>query len=487
MSIYVGKTSTASAFPDAAKAALGDAQLRRNLHNATDTIRSKRAVCVEEIPEWEQLRGAGSTIKAHTLANLRHYLTEFESNCERAGGKVHWARDADEANAIAIHLIRQYGGNEVIKVKTMTSDEVQMNVALEAAGITAHETDLADMIVQMGGDQPSHIVVPALHRNRFEVAEIFRRKMGLPDLSDAPEDLTNAARRHLRDHFLRVKIGISGANFIIAENGAVCVVESEGNGRMCITLPEVLITLVGIEKVVPTMQDLEVFLQLLPRSATGERMNPYNSIWTGVAPGDGPQAFHVIILDNGRSALLREERERETLACIRCGACLNACPVYRETGGHAYGSIYSGPIGAILSPQLQQLEHSRSLPYASTLCGACYEVCPIKINIPEILIHLRGRITREDQNTLTGKLSPENVAMQAAAKIFLSHRRYEAVQRLARLGQIVFRKNGQLMNLPGIAGSWTRFRDLRPVPKQSFRDWWKTRNRSYSIGNLGEK
>jgi len=481
MSIRVGKTSSAPSFPAGAKTALGNAQLRRNVHHATNVIRTKRALRVEEMPDWQQLRQAASDIKAHTLAHLDHYLVEFERNCERAGGTVHWALDADEANAIAIRLIRQYGGAapgvEVIKVKTMTSDEVQMNVALEAAGIVPIETDLADMIVQMGHDEPSHIVVPALHKNRFEVAEIFRKTMDLPELTDAPEDLTNAARSYLRDRFLRVKIGLSGANFAVAETGAVCVVESEGNGRMCVTMPDVLITLVGIEKVIPTFQDLEVFLQLLPRSATGERMNPYNSLWTGVTPGDGPTAFHVILLDNGRTAQMHDERERETLACIRCGACLNACPVYRETGGHAYGSIYSGPIGAILSPQLQNLEHSRSLPYASTLCGACYEVCPVKINIPETLIHLRGRIVREDQETLAGKLAPEALAMRAAATVFLSHRRYQAAQRLARIGQLLFEDEGQLTRLPGMAGEWTRFRDLKPIPGASFRDWWKSRER----------
>jgi L-lactate dehydrogenase complex protein LldF len=400
---------------------------------------------------------------------------EFERNCELAGGKVHWARDADEANKIAIGLIQAYGATEVIKVKTMTSDEVQMNPALEAAGITPYETDLADMIVQMGHDEPSHIVVPALHRNRFEVRDLFREKMGRPELSEQPEELTGAARTFLRDRFLRVKVGISGANFAIAETGSVCVVESEGNGRMCVTLPEVLITLVGIEKVIPKFADLDVLLQLLPRSATGERMNPYNSLWTGVHAGDGPKAFHVILLDNGRTKLLHEEIERETLGCIRCGACLNACPVYRETGGHAYGSIYSGPIGAILSPQLQSMEHSRSLPYASTLCGACYEVCPVKINIPEILIHLRGRVVREEQATLSGKLGIENLAMQGAAAAFKSQGRYEAAQRLARMGQGIFKRDGQLVNLPGMAGGWTKFRDLKAIPKQSFRDWWKSR------------
>jgi L-lactate dehydrogenase complex protein LldF len=475
MSVVVGKTSSAPPFPILAHNALQNDQLRRNVHHATNVIRNKRALRVEEMPDWQQLRDTASAIKAHTLAHLDHYLVEFERNCTAAGGTVHWARDADEANTIAIGLIQQCGGNEVIKVKTMTSDEIQLNPALEHADITPYETDLADMIVQMGNDEPSHIVVPALHRNRFEIRDIFREKMSLPDLTEQPEDLTAAARTHLRDRFLNVKIGVSGANFAIAETGTVCVVESEGNGRMCLTLPDVLITLIGIEKIIPRFEDLDVFLQLLPRSATGERMNPYNSLWTGVHAGDGPRAFHVILLDNGRTKLLHEEIERETLACIRCGACLNACPVYRETGGHAYGSIYSGPIGAILSPQLQSLEHSRSLPYASTLCGACYEVCPVKINIPEILIHLRGRVVREDQATFTGKFAPENLAMQAAAAAFASQTRYEAAQRLARMGQGIFKRNGALVNLPGMAGGWTKFRDLKPIPKQSFRDWWKSR------------
>ena len=476
MSVRVGKTATAAEFPSAAKIALQNDQLRRNVHHATDVIRGKRALRVDEMPDWQALRDTASAIKAHTLKNLDHYLTEFERNCELAGGKVHWARDADEANTIAISLIREYGGTEVIKVKTMTSDEVQLNPALEAAGITPYETDLADMIVQMGHDEPSHIVVPALHRNRFEVRDLFRETMNRPELTEQPEELTGAARTYLRERFHSVKIGISGANFAIAETGGVCVVESEGNGRMCLTMPDVLITLIGIEKVIPKFEDLDVFLQLLPRSATGERMNPYNSLWTGVHVGDGPKAFHVILLDNGRTKLLHDEMERETLACIRCGACLNACPVYRETGGHAYGSIYSGPIGAILTPQLQSLEHSRSLPYASTLCGACYEVCPVKINIPEILIHLRGRVVREDQATIRGTLAIENLAMQGAAIAFKSQRRYEAAQRLAQMGQTLFRKGDQLTNLPGMAGGWTKFRDLKAIPQQSFRDWWKSRN-----------
>ncbi len=334
MSVRVGQASHAPSFPAAAKRLLADAQVRSNVRRATETIRAKRAKVVAEMADWQELRSAAHAIKEHTLRYLDFYLERFEANCTRAGGRVHWARDADEANEIVIDLIRGTGQSEVIKVKTMTSDETQLNVALEAAGITPHETDLADLIVQLGEDKPSHIVVPALHRNRAEIRAIFMRKMGLTELSDRPEDLAAAARAYLREKFLRVKVGFSGANFAIAETGSICVVESEGNGRMCVTLPEVLITMLGVEKVIPSFDDLEVFLQILPRSATGERMNPYNSIWTGVTDGDGPREFHAILLDNNRTGVLADAEARETLDCIRCGACLNACPVYRQTGGH---------------------------------------------------------------------------------------------------------------------------------------------------------
>jgi L-lactate dehydrogenase complex protein LldF len=466
----VGKADHAPAFPGAAKRLMGNTQIRQNVRRATDTIRGKRAKVVAEMADWEELREAAHAIKEHTLRYLDFYLEQFESNCTRAGGQVHWARDADEANRTVIGLLRGRGQNEVIKVKTMTSDETQLNVALQEAGITAHETDLADMIVQLGEDEPSHIVVPALHRNRAEIRQIFLKKMKLKELGDRPEDLAAAARAYLREKFLRVKAGFSGANFAIAETGSICVVESEGNGRMCLTLPEILITMLGVEKVIPCFNDLEVFLQLLPRSATGERMNPYNSIWTGVAPGDGPREFHVVLLDNNRTGVLADPEARETLDCIRCGACLNACPVYRQTGGHAYGSIYSGPIGAILSPQLQSMEHSKSLPYASSLCGACYEVCPVKIDIPEILIHLRGKLVESGYPPLA-----ERLAMKAAAVALADGDRLSAAQKLARLCQWPFEHEGQLRNLPGMLGGWTAFRDLAAIPKESFRDWWSAR------------
>ena len=285
---------------------------------------------------------------------------------------------------------------------------------------------------------PSHILVPAIHKNRAQIRDLFRRTLpdAPADLSDDPRELAEVARRHLRRLFLDAKVGISGVNFAVAETGTVSVVESEGNGRMCTTLPEVLISVMGIEKVIPTWQDLEVYLQLLPRSSTAERMNPYTSLWTGVTEGDGPREFHLVLVDNGRTNVLADEIGRQALNCIRCSACLNVCPVYERTGGHAYGSTYPGPIGAILTPMLSGLDDAGSLPYASSLCGACYEVCPVKINIPEVLVHLRGRGGQHEARTgLRGRLAPEHVAMRALARVFANRRLYEAAQRAGRLGQ----------------------------------------------------
>jgi L-lactate dehydrogenase complex protein LldF len=319
-----------------------------------------------------------------------------------------------------------------------------------------------------------------LHKNCQQIREIFQREMNLPNLGESPQELADAARRFLREKFLRVQTAISGANFLIAETGGVCVVESEGNGRKCLTLPRTLITVAGIDKVVPRFQDLEVLLQTLPRRATGERMNPYNSLWTGVHPQDGPRAFHVILLDNGRTDVLSDEQGRETLHCIRCGACQNACPVYRQTGGHAYGSVYAGPIGAILTPQLQKMEHAQSLPHASSLCGACYEVCPVKINIPEVLIHLRNRVVAKKTAGLGPLGSPEALAMKMMSLIFQSKRRFRAAQRLGRMAESpLTQRDGAgerwISWLPGMLGGWTQVRDLRATPKQSFREWFENR------------
>jgi L-lactate dehydrogenase complex protein LldF len=440
--------------------------------------------------DWQQLREAGRALKERVLRHLDTYLLELEASVQRAGGQVHWARNATEANAIIAQIVATHDAREVIKVKSLTTDEIKLNEALAQRGIAAIETDLAELIIQLAGETSSHILVPAIHKNRAEIREIFLRRLierGLvpgprellgtevDELSDEPHELAAVARAYLRSKFLSTKVAISGANFAVAETGTICVVESEGNGRMCVTLPPVLISVMGIEKVIPTWQDLEVFLQLLPRSSTGERMNPYTSLWTGVYEGDGPQEFHLVILDNGRTQVLADTVGRQALNCIRCSACLNICPVYERTGGHAYHSVYPGPIGAILTPQLLGVEKASSLPYASSLCGACYDVCPVKINIPEVLLYLRGRVVQKRQEGPLGGLSPENVAMKLMARTFADPKQYEQAQRLAKLGQWPFVHEGAITDLPGPLGGWTTVRDLPPVPKQSFREWWRSR------------
>jgi len=469
-------------FPTAARALLEDSQLRKNVKHATNMISGKRDRVVGELADWQQLREAGSRIREHVLANLGAYLVQFEEALTRAGGRVHWAADAAAANRIAVALVEGHAATEVLKIKSMTSEEIGLNRALEQAGIRPYETDLAELILQLGKDRPSHVVVPALHKNRQQVREIFRREMHLDQLGDQPQDLTEAARNYLRERFLRIPVAICGANFLIAETGGVCIVESEGNGRMCLTLPKVLIAIAGIDKVIPRFQDLEVFLQTLPRSATGERMNPYNSVWTGIRSGDGPQEFHVILLDNGRSPILHDLEARQTLKCIRCGACQNVCPVYRQTGGHAYGSVYAGPIGAILTPQLRPLHDAASLPYASSLCGACFEVCPVKIDIPEVLIHLRGKVVRQEQATLSGRLGVWNLGMQAAAAALGNGGRLHLAQRLGRLAQKPWvRSGGFIERLPFLLGGWTQTRDLAPLPAESFREWWAKREKKTTV------
>ena len=462
-------------FPDAARDALRDGQLRANLGHATATIRAKRAAVVSEVPDWEQLRQAGRALKAATMARLDEHLEELERQVTARGGTVHWARDAAEANRIVTELVQATGAEEVVKVKSMATQEIGLNEALEEAGIAALETDLAELIVQLGEDTPSHILVPAIHKNRAEIREIFARTIpGVdPGLTDDPRQLAMAARAHLRERFLRAEVAISGANFAVAETGTLAVVESEGNGRMCLTLPQTLITVMGIEKLVPTWRDLEVFLQLLPRSSTGERMNPYTSLWAGTTPGDGPQEFHLVLLDNGRTAVLADEVGREALHCIRCSACLNVCPVYERTGGHAYGSVYPGPIGAVLSPQLTGISHgtagnSAYLPYASSLCGACYDACPVAIDIPAILVHLRAEHVEAQQ-----RATPEAIAFRGLAQAMARPRLWRLAQRAAGLGRFLARGRPTLpAALPPPASAWTRTRDLPTPPTKTFTQQW---------------
>jgi L-lactate dehydrogenase complex protein LldF len=392
-----------SSFRDAARIALGDTQLRRNLGHATATIRDKRTRVVAEVTDWEELRDAGRAIKADVMHRLDEYLLQFEASVQGAGGHVHWARDAAEANAVVLDVARSHRASEVVKVKSLTTDEIELNDALAAGGVKAIETDFAELILQLDGDWSSHILVPAIHRNRTEIRDLFLRTIAEPPLTDDPRELAEVARLYLREKFLTAKVGVSGANFAVAETGTV-----------------------------------------VPR----------------VTDDDGPQEFHLVLLDNGRTRVLSDEIGRQALHCIRCSACLNVCPVYSRTGGHAYGSVYPGPIGAILTPQLVGVENAKSLPFASSLCGACYEVCPVKIDIPAVLLHLRAEVVRNAGST------PERTVMRSLARVFGSVRRYELAQRFARLVQRPGRR------LPGPLATWTRTRELKQLPKETFREWW---------------
>src|ERR1051325_2343958 len=369
-------------FKENAKAALADVQLRGALKNATSLFGQRRKEAAASLPNWEDLRSQARAIKDEVLSHLDRYLEEFVQNAESRGAIVHWARDAAEANSIICGLATERNARTVVKSKSMTTEETHLNDALEAAGMQVVETDLGEYIIQLAEEPPSHIIAPAIHKTRGQIAELFNAELGMP-LTDDIARLTSPARAALRDRFAAADVGISGVNFAIAETGTIVIVENEGNIRLTTSLPRIHIAVMGIEKLIPHFSDLDVFLKLLPRSGTGQRLTTYQSFITGIkrhATDEGPDELHIVLLDNGRSRMLAHPLTRQSLACIRCGACLNACPVYQQIGGHAYGSVYPGPIGAVITPQLIGIGKAAQLPYSSSLCGACREIGPGKID-----------------------------------------------------------------------------------------------------------
>lgn len=454
-----------------AQDALGNAAVTGAVARATGTISSRRDGALGEVPDWERWREQARAVKAHTLARLDEYLVQFEERATAAGARVHWARDGAEAIRILFELAGGAGDGGIVKAKSMATEEIGLNHALEERGYTPVETDLGERILQLDGQMPSHIVAPAMHLSRDDVADIFERELGV-DRTNDPAALTAIARRVLRESFARASLGISGANFGVAETGSILLLENEGNIRMCTSVPRVHVALMGIEKLVPRMEDLALFLRLLPRSGTGQRLTTYQSIITGVrADEEGPEEVHIVLLDGGRSELLRSEVDRQTLQCIRCGACQNVCPVYRAVGGHAYGAVYGGPIGAILTPHLSPADQAAELPYASSLCAACRDVCPVKIDIPRSLLRLRVRAVEEGRR---GRL--ERIGFRAWARAMETPARYRRALGSMRRAQGLALGSGPLGRaLRGAVSplrAWMAERAPRKIARRTFREIW---------------
>ena len=433
----------------------------------------KRNLLFAELPDGEALRDRAREIKEETIGNLNSYLIQLEENIVRLGGTVHWARTGNEARAIVLELARSNNVKRVVKAKSMVTEEIELNEALEQAGIEAVETDLGEYIVQLAHEKPSHILAPAVHKSKGDISELFAAKLGVANLKEA-EEMTVVARKRLREKFLTADMGITGANFGVAETGTIVLVENEGNIRLSTSVPRIHVALMGIEKLVPSLDDLAVFLKILARSASGQKMSSYVSLITGArraGEADGAGEFHLIILDNGRTRILADEEMRESLYCLRCGACLNVCPVYQKIGGHAYGSVYSGPIGSIITPAFAGLEKSKDLPFASTLCGACREICPVRIDIPRILLKLRGDWA-EGKHDNAGPPLLEKVAIKLWAFAMRHRIIYNLVFRMAAFLQGPLLEDGKLKRLPFTLSGWTQNRDFPPLARRSFRSMW---------------
>jgi L-lactate dehydrogenase complex protein LldF len=457
------------------EAAVQNGELQKRLRVLTSFV-TRRGQAFSELKDGEALRDQARAIKERVIGNLDFYLEQLESSVSKLGGKVHWAPDAESARAIILELARANNVKRVVKSKSMVTEEIELNDALEEDGIEAVETDLGEYIVQLANEKPSHILAPAIHKSKEDISDLFAHELGTENLKQ-PEELTAAARKELREKFCTAEMGITGANFAVAETGTIVLVENEGNIRLSTTLPRLHVALMGIEKVVPKFDDVAVFLKILARSATGQKMSSYVSFITGTRrenETDGAQEFHLIILDNGRTRILADEEKRESLYCLRCGACLNICPVYQKIGGHAYGSVYSGPIGAIITPPLVGIEHSKDLPFASSLCGACREVCPVRINIPHVLLQLRHEWVEKRTPRAKGPGLLERLAIRTWAFTMRYPVLYNLVFRIPAFFQGPMLKNGRFTRLPFAFRGWTENRDFPAFAKKSFRSRWPT-------------
>jgi len=470
-----------AAFDEKVHRTLADANLQLAIYRATARLidHRKQAVAAAALPDYQELRTAANSIKRHTIDHLDHYLEHFEANVTAHGGKVVYCQEATEVADFVLGLAKQRGAHLIVKSKSMTTEEIDLNERLEHHKLESVETDLGEYILQLAHQRPYHIVAPALHLTRYDVGDLFARTLGVAN-ETVVEKQTLIARAVLRQKFLAADMGISGANFLVADSGAVVIVENEGNARLTTSAPKIHIAVAGIEKLIPRAQDLAVFLKLLGRSATGQALTVYTSFLSGPRRAgeiDGPEEFYVVLLDNGRSRLLADRAKRESLYCIRCGACLNHCPVYRKIGGHSFPWVYSGPIGAIITPQFLGIEREPSLPFASSLCGACAEVCPVKIDIPKVLLDLRAEAKQNEERKGVNRL--ERLAFKIWAWVMCHPRIYEmaamAAAGVAPAGNGKWLRSAPaLMNLPPVR-AWLSQRDLPPAPAASFRELWRKR------------
>ena len=457
--------------------AIQNKPLQKALVNVTDRFRTARNKASNEVADWEELRSAAREIKKKTIENLDKCLIMLEENVIKAGGKVHWAKDSSEASQIIVKIAKDRNVKSVVKSKSMATEEIELNSSFEDAGIKVVETDLGEYIIQLAGEHPSHIIAPAIHKTKDDISKLFSEKLGTPHY-DKPEELTKVARERLRSEFLNADMGVSGANFAVAETGTIAIVENEGNARLTTTVPKIHVALVGIEKLIPKYEDLSLFLTILARSATGQKSSTYVSFITGPEKAtdiDGPEEFHLVLLDNGRSGILASEETRESLYCIRCGACLNNCPVYRHVGGHSYGWVYSGPIGAIITPQLMGIDKAPELPFASSLCGACHDVCPVKIDFPKVLLELRKNVVESKKLGInSGKDLIEKLGIRFWRLTVEHEWIYKRTNKLSYYLQTPWKQsNGKLKSLPFPFSRWTDQRDFPAVAKRTFRERWK--------------